>query len=117
MTVEERFWSKVDKKNEDECWNWIGAGRGNGYGAFKLNRKVIDAHRLSYELKNGVINNSKLYVCHKCDNKSCVNPNHLFLGTHSDNMKDAYNKGRVIVPEGRRFQLGNVPKNKKLKGL
>ena len=97
--IEERFWSKVNKtENPNECWEWNAALRGK-YGAIKYNKKVIDAHRLSYIIKFGEINNSKLFVCHKCDNTLCVNPNHLFLGTHSDNMKDAFQKGKLNILE------------------
>jgi len=105
----ERFWNKVDKT--DYCWNWTGASRGNGYGAFKVDEKVIDSHRFSYKLTNGEIPNG-LFVCHKCDNKKCVNPDHLFLGTHSDNMVDAFKKGLIKIPDGGKFKIGNIPHNK-----
>lgn len=89
-----RFFDKVNKT--DECWEWNAALRGKtGYGAFKLNGKVIDAHRISYELHNGIIPNG-MHVCHTCDNRKCVNPNHLFLGTYKDNHQDGVNKGRII---------------------
>ena len=89
-----RFFDKVNKA--DECWEWNAALRGKtGYGAFKLNGKVVDAHRLSYELHFGVIPKGVL-VCHRCDNRKCVNPNHLFLGTYKGNHQDGVNKGRII---------------------
>jgi hypothetical protein len=97
----DRFWNKVVKGLEDECWIWKGAYRGL-YGAIKYEGKVIGAHVLSYILANGTYE-KQYFVCHKCDNPKCVNPNHLFLGTHSDNMKDAFKKGRIKVPEGKRF--------------
>lgn len=89
-----RFFDKINKT--DDCWLWTAALRGKtGYGAFKLNGKVIDAHRFSYELHNGVIPENML-VCHICDNRKCVNPSHLFLGTYKDNHQDGVNKGRII---------------------
>lgn len=113
--IEDRFWSKVNKTNNiEDCWEWTASGRGNGYGAIKYKGKVIDAHRLSYILHFGDIKDSQIFVCHKCDNRKCVNPNHLFIGSHSDNMKDAYKKGRLNINSmniGFRFNPGNIPIN------
>lgn len=88
----ERFYSKIEKT--DTCWLWKAGQRGNGYGAIKVNGKTVLAHRFSYELHKGEIPNG-LYVCHSCDVRSCVNPDHLWLGTQKDNMMDARVKGRL----------------------
>lgn len=88
-----RFFSKVDIKDENECWNWIGSNRCNGYGGFDFESKIMLSHRVSYILANNEIIEN-IEICHKCDNSSCVNPNHLYAGTHADNMKDMVNKGR-----------------------
>jgi hypothetical protein len=105
-----RFWDKVEKTNT--CWNWTGAKR-SGYGVIKINHKLISTHRFSYELHNGSIPNG-LLVCHSCDNSLCVNPEHLFIGTYSDNMKDCRDKGRLIVPKGNPFKIGYRPLNSSL---
>lgn len=86
-----RFWSKVDKT--DYCWNWTASTR-QGYGAIKLRYSVWDAHRISWEIHYGEIPDG-FDVCHSCDNRKCINPNHLFVGTRKDNMQDALYKNRL----------------------
>jgi len=93
MVLEKRFWAKVDIRGDDECWNWKACKNQYGYGLFTIAGKKVVAHRLSYELEIGSIPDG-LHVCHKCDNPSCVNPNHLFIGTRRDNWLDSINKGR-----------------------
>lgn len=78
------------------CWEWQGARTTKGYGTITLGRKSFYVHRLMFELLNG--DPGKLLVCHHCDNPSCFNPDHLFLGTSSDNQKDAFIKGRHKPP-------------------
>jgi hypothetical protein len=98
-----RFWEKVDQTGD--CWVWLAHKDHAGYGQFTYESKTIRSHRVSWMLTHGEIPNG-LFVCHKCDNPSCVRPDHLFLGTHSDNMRDSYKKGRKVLPERTRFVKG-----------
>ncbi len=90
-TDENRFWARVKKTKS--CWEWTGTKRKGGYGILKSNGKMVVASRFSYELLVIPIPNG-LIVCHKCDNPGCVNPTHLFLGTHLTNALDKMQKGR-----------------------
>lgn len=89
-----RFWAKVAiTANRDLCWNWVAGKEYGGYGMFGIRDIVYRAHRISWILAYGEIPDG-LWVLHKCDNPSCVNPNHLFLGTAQDNVDDMLAKGR-----------------------
>lgn len=90
-TVEDRFWAKVAKT--DSCWNWRASCNNKGYGQFYPSRKPLLAHRFAYELCVGSIADG-LQVLHHCDNPPCCNPEHLFLGTSVDNMRDMVSKAR-----------------------
>jgi hypothetical protein len=92
----ERFWVKVQKT--EGCWVWIGAKTRDGYGLFGTPGHNL-AHRFSFATFVGEPMRG-LEVCHSCDTPSCVRPDHLFLGTHDDNMKDAARKGRIRPPNG-----------------
>ena len=105
-SLEDRFNAKVSHKGENECWEWQGAKTHYGYGKIRNNYKSIGAHRLSYILHKGEIP-SGIDVLHKCDNRLCVNPNHLFLGTQSDNMKDMFAKGRNRTTPSKGSANGN----------
>lgn len=93
IPVVDRFWSKVERT--DGCWLWLAFKDKNGYGQIGTGTKSSHAyaHRISYEIEFGEIP-AGMHVLHKCDNPTCVRPDHLFLGTHVDNMADMTAKGR-----------------------
>lgn len=81
---------------ESGCWLWTGGLQGGGYGCAWDGRRKWPAHRLAYEIAHGPIPHG-LVVCHRCDVRTCINPNHLFLGTQRDNIRDAVAKGRIAT--------------------
>ena len=82
-----RFWGKVDIKCRDDCWEWQASTSGGRYGKFKVNGKLVSSHRYAYQYAYGDLRDNML-VLHHCDNKRCVNPNHLYQGTQFDNIRD-----------------------------
>jgi hypothetical protein len=109
----ESFWKRVRKSTPDACWEWTGATNSSGYGNLGWSGKVVQAHRVAFFLSNGGIRletdfrsqgRAKTYrrfVLHKCDNRLCCNPSHLFLGSMRTNQLDAYAKGRKTQPRSK----------------
>ena len=99
QSPEERFFKQIHKNPISGCWLWAGAIGGTGYGFIKVNGHIVRSHRFSYELHCEPIPDG-FCVCHKCDVRHCVNPDHLFIGTIDDNNKDRLNKNGYIFPKG-----------------
>jgi hypothetical protein len=94
-SLESRFWSKYIPVTESGCWIWEASARPSGYGQFGVCTGVmVSAHRLAYWLANGPFDES-LDILHRCDVPACINPSHLWIGTHTDNMHDMRAKGRL----------------------
>ncbi len=109
QTQEERFWSKVDKngptpsndkKCKDVCWTWYGGKDSAGYGSVMIKSTGDRAHRISWEYANNQKIPNDLLIRHQCDNKSCVNPQHLVLGTHADNNRDTRERNESYAMVG-----------------
>lgn len=113
MTLEEVFWEGVDLGAQGDCWGWLKSFHRQGYGQVGHANKTLRSHRVSYTLYVSPIPEG-LYICHHCDNRWCVNPHHLFVGTHTDNMRDMVNKNRdryrnkTHCPEGHLLQGDNL---------
>lgn len=112
--LELRFWSKVDRKSDLECWPWMSYRNPAGYGSFWLPKPIKSmklAHRVAWELTHGSIPRregpEEIFVCHKCDVQECCNPSHLFLGTHQDNVDDRERKGRNVIARHRGVKNGS----------
>ena len=98
------FCAKVNIKDPDQCWEWTGTKNRDGYGIVKINKQEQRTHRVAWRLSNGPIPKEQC-VLHRCDNRCCTNPAHLFLGTQQDNIADMIAKGRQVIPKG--VQHGN----------
>lgn len=97
-----RMWSKIEKRGDDECWQWLGLKDPKGYGRFHKNGTPIPSTRVMFAIHYGEVKSGFL-ICHKCDNSGCVNPNHLFEGTVLDNNRDCFDKQRNVTGEKHNF--------------
>jgi hypothetical protein len=104
-TTENRFEAKFTRG--PDCWEWTGGRSSDGYGSFSIAGKHIGAHRFAWIYANGSIPDGA-HVLHRCDNPPCVNPEHLFLGTHFDNMRDCGAKGRRSHIRGEKHGASRV---------
>jgi len=107
-----RFWTKVNIS--DGCWIWNSSRNKTGYGTFSIKHHPYKAHRVAWEQTFGEIPKG-FHVLHRCDNPPCVNPEHLFLGTHQDNMRDMDMKGRRAKPNGMNTPVGSDSPNSVLR--
>jgi len=109
--VQERFWAKVAKS--DGCWEWTGSRARRGYGKVRIGGVLHSSHRLSYEWSVGPIPDG-MHVLHHCDNPPCVRPDHLWIGTRTDNQGDMVAKGRQFSPFRGQTQIGELNRAAKI---
>lgn len=102
------FWARV--ATGDGCWEWLGTRHGHGYGLLRIDGRLVRAHRVAWELENGPIP-AGLSVLHSCDNRPCVRPDHLRLGTQRDNMADMDERRRRFTPFAGQVQAGEQNRN------
>jgi len=110
-TLQERFWCKVEIGNPDECWEWLACKDGHGYGQIGYNSKSYIATHIAIFLTTHIMPSLGTVVLHSCDNPSCVNPSHLKIGTHADNVADRKAKGRSGAPKGAAHHSAKLTEN------
>lgn len=112
-SIQARFWARVERRGPDECWRWTG-GKGSGtkngfYGRMSISHaKSRPAHQISWEIANGAPFPLGKNACHSCDNPWCVNPAHIWVGTQSENIRDAVTKGRHWSPKKTHCKYGHA---------
>lgn len=117
MSLEDRVFTKVVIDNETGCWNYTGTIHTNGYGVISIKNKYFYVHRIAFTLKIGFLPVEEK-VCHTCDNKICINPEHLYKGSQQDNINDREKQKRVRVKlprENKRFKLLSIEEKEEVR--
>ena len=108
VSVADLFWAKVNKDAPNGCWEWTASRKEKGYGQFYSKGKMHRAHRLAWTLSGRELPAKPLELAHRCDNRICVNPDHLFPASHAENMADCHAKGRYSRNGNKRKEVANV---------
>lgn len=112
----EQFWKRIKIKDVNECWDWLSSLDTSGYGQLTISYQNQRAHRIAWEITHGEIPKDKM-VLHKCNNKKCCNPNHLYIGDHANNMTDLASTHRQGISTGGKLYSGEIYLIRKLKIL